>query len=340
MINWQTNAPLSDHTTFRVGGPADHLTVVKTSAELIEAVRQARKNNWPYLVLGNGSNTLFADKGFRGAVIINDSQEIKVSEGKGKEPEGMKLKPRFDALEKETQDLTGGGYDFNDYPPVWVKLDSGVTLPRAIFGLIAQGVTGLEWFAGIPATAGGASFINLHGGNKYWSDFLVEAEILNDKGELITVLGSYFNYDYDDSKIKKTKDTVVTVTLKLYRGPKDQALAIAKTWSLKKSHQPQRSAGCIFQNLDAATQAKLKLPTSSIGYLMDKELGLKGKMVGNARIGEKHAGFIENLGSAKADDIFQLIKLMKQTAKTKFGLDLKLEIVPLGFTAKEAKWLD
>src|SRR3972149_7870602 len=103
MINWQTNAPLSDYITFKVGGPADHLTVVKTSVELIEAVRQAQKNNWPYRVLGNGSNTLVADNGFRGAVIINDSQEIKILEGKGKEPEGMKLKPRFDALEKETQ---------------------------------------------------------------------------------------------------------------------------------------------------------------------------------------------------------------------------------------------
>src|SRR3989344_1093023 len=201
MINWQTNAPLSEQTTFKVGGPADHLTVVKTSAELIEAVRQAQKNNWPYLVLGKGSNTLVADSGFRGAVIINGSQEIKILEGKGKEPEGIKLKPRFDALEKETADLTGSGYDFKDYPPVWVQFDSGVTLPRAIFGLISEGITGLEWFAGIPSTVGGASFINLHGGNKYWSDFLVEAEIVNDKGELVTVPAGYFNYDYDDSKI-------------------------------------------------------------------------------------------------------------------------------------------
>ena len=340
MIIWQTNIPLSEHTTFKVGGPADHLVIVKTSAELIEAVKDAREKNWPYLVLGNGSNTLVADSGFRGAVIINDSQEIKVLDKPGKEIEALKLKPRFDALEKAIQDLTGGGYDFKDYPPVWVKLDCGVTLPRAIFGLIAQGITGLEWFAGIPATVGGASFINLHGGNKYWSDFLVEAEVLTADGELKTVGADYFNYDYDDSKIKKTKDTVVTVTMKLYRGPKDQALEIAKTWSLKKSHQPQRSAGCIFQNLDAKTQARLNLPTPSIGYMMDKVFNLKGTQIGQARIGLKHAGFIENLGKATADDIFQLIKLMKQTAKDKFGLLLKLEIVPIGFSHKEAEWLD
>ena len=340
MINWQTNIFLSEQTTFKVGGPADHLVIVKTSVELVEAVKDAQAKNWPYLVLGNGSNTLVADSGFRGAVIINDSQEIKVLDKPGKEIEALKLKPRFDALEKETQDLTGGGYDFKDYQPVWVRLDSGVTLPRAIFGLIAQGVTGLEWFAGIPATVGGASFINLHGGNKYWSDFLVEAEVLTADGELKTVGADYFNYDYDDSKIKKTKDTVVSVTMKLYRGPKDQALEIAKTWSLEKSYQPQRSAGCIFQNLEADTQAKLKLPTPSIGYMMDKVFNLKGKQIGQARIGLKHAGFIENLGQATADDIFQLIKLMKQTAKDKFGLELKLEIVPVGFSSEEAKWLD
>jgi len=73
MIIWQTNIPLSEHTTFKVGGPADHLVIVKTSAELIEAVKDAREKNWPYLVLGNGSNTLVADAGFRGAVIINDN---------------------------------------------------------------------------------------------------------------------------------------------------------------------------------------------------------------------------------------------------------------------------
>ena len=100
---------------------------------------------------------------------------------------------------------------------------------------------------------------------------------------------------------------------------------------MKKSQQPQLSAGCIFQNLSASEQKKHNLPTPSIGYLMDKVLGLKGKIIGQAQISEKHAGFITNLGQAKAEDVVKLIKLMKQTAKQKLNLDLKLEIVSLGF---------
>jgi len=324
------NELMTNHTTFKIGGPAEYFFNAKTQADLIKAITVARKLSIPFFVLGNGSNILVSDKGIKGLVIKNQTHNIKVFDSTNQKISAPKLEPRYQTLDP-VNDLTNLEYDQSKYKSVSVELDSGIFLPQAIFALINQGITGLEWFAGIPATVGGATYINLHGGNKYFSDYLISAKILNKDNQIKTVPASYFKFDYDDSKLKEKNDIVLSVTLKLFKGPQDKALNIAKSWALKKSHQPQKSAGCIFQNLSATDQKRLDLPTPSIGYLMDKVLNLKGKTAGQAKISEKHAGFIENLGNAKASDVAKLIKLMQEKAKQKLNLDLKLEIVPLGF---------
>jgi len=328
------NQPMAQHTTFGIGGPAEYFLIAKTTDDLIKAVKTAKQNHLPFIILGNASNVLVSDQGIKGLVIKNQTSQIKVLDQKIPQTESPPIPPRFKSLDKSLQDIAQLEYDELKFPQVLVELDSGVLLPKAIFSLINQGITGLEWFAGIPATVGGATFINLHGGHKYFSDYLVNAKILTETNQIKTVPASYFQFGYDDSKLKTSQDIVLSVTLRLYRGPKNKALKIAKAWSLKKSHQPQRSAGCIFQNLSAPEQKKLDLPTPSIGYLMDKVLKLKGKTIGQARISPEHAGFIENLGQAKASHVIKLIQLMKQTAKQKLDLNLKLEIVLLGFTEK------
>jgi len=325
------NQPLAPHTTFKIGGPAEYFFTVKTTADLIKAIKLARENQTPFIILGNGSNVLISDRGVKGLVIKNQTKQIKVLTTKPSYIKIPSISPRFKSLDKNLQAVTQLAYDESQYPAVLVQLDSGVFLPQVIFSLINQGLTGLEWFAGIPATIGGATFINLHGGHKYFSDYLVKAKILTSANQIKTVPAKYFKFDYDQSSLKTKSDIVLSVTLKLFKGPKAKALKIAKAWAMKKSQQPQQSAGCIFQNLSDSEQTKLNLPTPSIGYLMDKVLGLKGKTSGQAQISEKHAGFITNLGQAKAEDVVKLIKLMKQTAKQKLNLDLKLEIVSLGF---------
>jgi len=323
---------MSQHTTFAVGGPAEYFYAAKTTDDLVKAVTVARDLKIPFIVLGNGSNILVSDQGIKGLVIKNQTDNINVlqSTDQSSPSSKSKIKPRYQALDK-TDDITNLEYDESKYESVMVELDSGIFLPKAIFSLINQGITGLEWFAGIPATVGGATYINLHGGNKYFSDYLISAKILDSNNQIKTVPAEYFDFKYDDSKLKDKADIVLSVTLRLLKGPQDKALNIAKAWALKKSHQPQKSAGCIFQNLSAAEQEKLNLPTPSIGYLMDKQLNLKATKINNAQISTQHAGFVENLGNAKAADIIALIGLMRKTAKQKLNLDLKLEIVPLGF---------
>ena len=95
---------------------------------------------------------------------------------------------------------------------------------------------------------------------------------------------------------------------------------IGKAIQLSKQHQPQRSSGCIWRNLQGV----------STGYLIDQKLQLKGKRIGQAMISRKHANFIENLGGATAADVLQLIKLVKEQAQQKLNLELELEIILYG----------
>ena len=285
------NESLAKHTTFKIGGPAEYFFETKKVDDLVKAVKYARTQKLPITIIGNGSNILISDKGIKGLVIKNSTSEIKL------------------------------------LPSNQVKLDSGVFLPKAIFYLIQKGLTGLEYFVSIPATVGGATFINMHGYDKFWSDYLVTAEILTPDNQVMSVDNQYFKFAYDYSIIKQSKDIVLTNTLQLKAGDKEAALKTAKQYQLQKAYHPQVSAGCIFENLPKADQEKLGLPTPSTGYLIDKILNLKGKQVGQAVISEKHAGFIENLGGASFQDVKTLIDLIQKTAKDKLNLNLKPEIV-------------
>ena len=89
-------------------------------------------------------------------------------------------------------------------------------------------------------------------------------------------------------------------------------------------------AGCIFRNLSTEEQSKLNLPTSSVGYIIDQVLELKGTRIGDAIISPRHAAFIENLGQATAHDVLNLIELVKREAKSKLGVELKEEIQIIG----------
>ncbi len=174
------------------------------------------------------------------------------------------------------------------------ELDSGVFLPKAIFYLIDRGLTGLEVFSGIPATVGGATRVKMHGVDALWEDFIV--------------------------KVNQYENIILSVIIQLQLGDKTVALAKAKAILADKAHQPQRSSGCIFKNVNGI----------STGYLIDKKLHLKGKRIGQAIISLKHANFIENLGNAKATDVLQLIKLVQNQAKQQLNLDLPLEIEVYG----------
>lgn len=308
------NELMSQYTTLKIGGPADYFVRVKTREELLKAIHNAEKLGVDTFVLGGGTNILVGDHGIRGMVIRLEIDHIQMRAYKG-------------ALGK------------TNVPSHTVSLEvgGGCLVNRLVRYTLNQGLTGLENFLGQPGTVGGAVYINAHNmwKNDFFGDHVIEVELVNTKGNSTKVLQSYFRFGYDQSRIQKTKEIVVSVVVELTK-----TTAIDTVWqtanevvAYRQKTQPYGigSVGCIFQNISAADARRLQTPNStrSAGFLID-QCGLKGMRIGDAAIANEHANFIVNCGLATATDVIQLIRLIKAKVKKKFGIVLHEEIVKVG----------
>jgi UDP-N-acetylmuramate dehydrogenase len=157
MITILENEPLSKHTNMRVGGPADYFVEVKTQEELIEAIEKAKSLKVPHFILGGGTNIVIGDRGYRGMVIKNKMDQIKVV--------GFKA-----GLQK------AANVGIRD---VYVKADTGVLLNRLVRYALEQELSGIENFLGQPGTIGGAMYINAHNmkENDFFGDHVAQATL-------------------------------------------------------------------------------------------------------------------------------------------------------------------
>jgi len=184
-----------------------------------------------------------------------------------------------------------------------------------------ESLTGLEWAAGIPGTVGGAVYGNAQAFDIKMSDIIKSVEVFNTKTLKIKKLSKkQCQFSSKNSIFKKNKNLIIlSVLLKLKKGNKEKIQKeIKEHLNIRKQRHPLSfpSAGSIFVN---------KTGTDPSSYLIEKA-GLKGTKKGGAKVSEKHAGFIVNTGKAKAKDVLDLIKIIKQKVKSKFGITLKEEI--------------
>jgi UDP-N-acetylmuramate dehydrogenase len=321
-IEYKSNSPLSAYTTMGVGGPASYLAEIKDSEKLEHILTDAFKNQIPCLVLGKGSNVIISDEGFKGLVLINKTDNLEIIDEEANCIQKHTTESRLETfnIKKENRKIKNFAL---------IRTASGVSVSSLAQKLYKKGISGLEWFAGIPASVGGAVYMNMHGGHYYFADLVQRAKLFSENGSRI-VKNSYFKFDYDYSILHTTKEIVLWVELCLPKGNIENAKRTAKEWAGKKSNQPQKSAGCVFRNLTNEEKEKSGLPSVSIGYLLDNVLGLKGYQIGGAKISEKHAAFIENTGSATAKDVYQLVNFIKKTVNEKIKIDLKTEIEFIG----------
>ncbi len=333
------NEPLAPYTTLKVGGPADILYTANSTDDLVKAVKLAKEHDIPITLLGWGSNVLISDKGIRGLVIRIKSDGIKIIGEKGKTTKvETKTKARLKQPDsKNYYDFGELDYDESDQPLVHIELDAGVPTPLAVNALINQGITGLQWFAGIPGTIGGAIFNNIHGGAHFMEEYVDSVKILNENLEIETLPKEKLEFDYDYSRFHKTKEIILSVNFNLYKGDAERARATSIEWAKRKKIQPARSAGCCWTNIDEEIQQKLKFESNSWGYIIDKKLGLKGESRGGATISEAHAAFIETREGATAEDVLGLMKLIYSESKEKLGITPTPEIFLLGFKKEEIK---
>jgi len=335
----KTNEILAPYTTFKIGGPAEIFATTESSDQLKNLLIFIKTNypRLPITILGNASNVLVADSGLKGLVIKNNSQNIKIL------PPDLNLNQlstkktipnhRTELDPEKYLDFSSLDYDESDKPQISVEIESGVPLPYALAYLFKKKITGLQWFAGIPGTLGGATWYNIHGGKYHFSNFIKEVSVLNfktGKEELLPAKDLAFSYDYSIFQ-KKPHLIILSTTLNLYRGDIKKARTTAQKWIGQKANcQPLPSAGSVFQNLDPTLAKKHGFKSPSIGWIIDQLLNLKGKTIGGAQISPFHANFIVNQKKATAKDVLSLIGLIKKEFKKRWNIDLKLEIKLLG----------
>lgn len=305
------NEPLSKHTYFKIGGPADFFYTANTTEELTSAVQLAIRHNIPYTVLGGSSNILVTDKGYRGLIIKNKSAKISLKGFAG-----------------------GGDKETFNIKHVLIQAESGVPANKLIRHTIDEGLCGLEDFLGLPGSIGGAIFNNSHHIGKLIGDTVAEVEVLGADGNSKKYTQQEMKFAYDYSILHKTRETILRITFKLEKGNKQELWQKAEAAVKRRSAtQPlgMPSSGCIFKNFELADAIRLGTPDQncSSGYLIDKA-GLKSKKKGGAMISDKHANFIVNTGNATYKDVMCLVDLIKEKVKESYGVYLKLEIFILG----------
>lgn len=333
-ISFRVNESLAKHTSLGVGGPADYFIETKTEKDLIKVVLLAREKKINFLILGGGTNIIASDKGYRGLVIKNLFKTYSTKPFKNKftskkinfrltqlEPENYLKAPEKKSRpeQKEKKYLVNAG--------------SGWRINALISRCLADKLTGLEYFAGIPGSLGGAVYMNIHGGREFISRYVYQVKMFDPEKNIVKTLdNNQLDFSYDHSIFHNRKWIILSVYLILTKekNPK-QSIKIQQQWLKEKlAIQPQRSAGSVWQNLSISQTKKLNLPTSGIGYFIDKKLGLKGMKIGKAQISPKHAGFIENLGSASAADVLKLIALVEKKARKVLGINLQREVILIG----------
>jgi len=335
-IKYKTNVILAPLTTWKVGGPADIFISVDTITQLHSIIKIIRNHKIPITMLGGGSNVLISDNGIRGVVIKFTGNNITINNIKSPDTTNIQshIKPRL--IEINTNDYTN--FEILDYDErklnlssVEVVIESGAILPMLINTLLNQDITGLQWFAGIPGTLGGAIYNNIHGGSHYISQYIKDVTIINNNNEIKTIAKSELNFDYDYSQFHKTHDVILSATLILYKGNVTKAHSTLLHWIKQKKRQPKNSAGCVFKNITEEERIKNNLKSSSWGYIIDKVFKLKNYTVGNAKISSNHAAFIETQKQASSQDILQIINKIIKTSEKTLHITPKLEIILLGY---------
>lgn len=290
----QTDVPLAPFTTFHIGGPARRFLEVQTADELATSVTAARASGVPWHLLGLGANILVGDGGFDGLVVLNRARRVRI--------DGTRLVAESGAV-------------------VW---------PDLIEAAVAAGLSGLEHYAGIPSTVGGALWQNLHflSPDRSRTMFIAEvtegAELLTEAGERTSVGVDYFDFGYDYSTLHVRRDLVLSASFQLTPADPAALRAVVEAnlaWRGER-HPPldtEPSAGSIFKKIDGI----------GAGRLIDG-CGLKGFRVGGAMITERHANIVINTGGATAADVQGLIRHVQATVERETGYRLETEIGMIG----------
>jgi UDP-N-acetylmuramate dehydrogenase len=283
--------PMTRHTSFRVGGRADILAYPKDRQDLERLLGFLKARGFYYYILGKGTNVLVKDGGIRGAVI-NLSQGFKDVN-----------------LVKENGEN------------VLIRADTGVSLSDLLAYSLREGLSGLEFAAGIPGTVGGALAMNAGTRQGSMNDITNSVTLISPWGKISRLKRIELRFAYRKLELGEGY-IILEAVFDLKKAPTEEIRnRVNSNISHKRRTQPlnQPSAGCIFKN-----------PRGYYAGQLIEEAGLKGYRIGDAMISHVHGNFIVNVGEARACDILKLMNLIEHRIKESSGITLEPEIQILG----------
>lgn len=278
---------MKKHTTFRVGGNADYFVMPQDASEIKAIVELCKNAEMPYYILGNGSNLLVSDAGYRGVIIqiYKEMNHIEV----------------IDEI---------------------VKVQAGALLSRVGNVALEAKLTGFEFAAGIPGTVGGAVVMNAGAYGGEMKDIIVNATVLTQDGDVVTLNKEELELGYRTSVIAKKGYIVLEAQYQLQKGDREAIRARMdelKCQRVTKQPLEYPSAGSTF-----------KRPEGYFAGKLIQDAGLRGFQVGGAQVSEKHCGFVINKDQATAADVVELMRQVSEKVMQEFGVKLEPEVKTLG----------
>lgn len=302
-INWlhkikgevRHNELLSRHTSFKIGGSADIFILPKDISDLQTIFKN--KGDTPLFVLGEGTNLLVRDNGFRGIVVC--------------------LRESFKSIQGPAFSKKDNGEETGVF-----KAASGVKMSYLAKYSARFGLSGIEGLAGVPGSLGGALTMNAGAEGTEIASVVKSITRITDAGEIQILKKEDVEFQYRKTVFPPGGGIIVEAELELQKGDANTIYETINNHLAKRSlKQPLTlpNSGSIFKNPPGTTAGKLI-----------ESAGLKGFGIGDAGVSIKHANFIVNKGNASATDVLRLIEHVRNVVKEKTGIELETEIIVIG----------
>ena len=285
------NETMSRHTSIGVGGMADALVSPETVKELGQIITCLRHYKTPFIPVGNGTNLIVRDGGYRGVII------------------SMKGLNNITLNKRNAEQAS-------------IHTGAGAALSEIVRLAAEESLGGMEFCAGIPGSVGGAVKMNAGAYGNEIKDTVEKIELLNNSGEIRELKKNSLKFEYRNLDLPEGS-IIAGASFLLKEGTREHIQGrISEILGMRKNKHPLefRNSGSIFKNPRGGAPA---------GQIID-EIGLKGLQIGGAKISEKHGNFIINLGQAKAGDIIALIDMVKKKVKDERSITLETEVKIIG----------
>lgn len=304
-LELRRDEPMSDHTAFRVGGPVALMALPKTRDEAMDAIDYAYQQHIKPFFLGSGSNLLVADGGYEGYIIKTSCLE-RLERWKGR-------------FTKTDNSIIAG---------------SGVPLSRVADFAAEQGLSGLEFAAGIPGTFGGAIAMNAEADGRSISQVLKKISYLTDTGDLLMISPGVCRFSYRHSIFLDIRKWMV-LHAEIVLTPDDPAVIKSRMQKLEiqyKAKQPCNlpSVTGVFKCKPTITGSKDDQSQWIYATELIDQCGLRGLQTGGAIVSKEHAELLVNVGGATCTDVLELVRQVKEIVLAETGVELEMGIKVLG----------